>query len=130
MSFNLFTVPTGQDVFGIDLYVNSITGQVTNTRQNAYVRHNETNRFLVIPHSVPLKPADANYPVNFLRGTDNYTSYRIVQAELAARPNANTADIAFSVATTVTQNISPIDIVMTAENTISYFSYIYDCNLY
>lgn len=121
MSFNLFTTPTGQDLFGIDLYVNSITGQVTNTRQNAIVRHNETNRFFVIPHSEP-SIIGLTYPPNFLRGVNNYTSYLLLRAELAARPTANSGDLAFSVATTVTQTAytSSFNIV---ENTISLFDY-------
>jgi hypothetical protein len=122
MSFNLFTTPTGQDLFGIDLYINSITGQVTNTRQNAIVRHNETNRFFVIPHSEPSK-FGLSYPVNFLRGTTNYTSHLLLRAELAARPTANSGDLAFSVATTVTQDPpagEPFNIV---ENTISRFEF-------
>ena len=122
MSFNLFSTPTGQDLFGIDLYVNSITGQVTNTRGNATVRHNETNRFFVIPHSEVSKPSDFSYPVNFLRGYDSYTSNLLVRAELAARPTANSGDLAFSVATTVTQNVNAA-LFNVAENTISRFSY-------
>ena len=123
MSFNLFSTPTGQDLFGIDLYVNSITGQVTNTRGNATVRHNETNRFFVIPHSEAAKPSDFSYPVNFLRGYDSYTSNLLVRAELAARPTANSEDLAFSVATTVTQNSNANQPFNIAENTISRFSY-------
>ena len=122
MSFNLFSTPTGQDLFGIDLYVNSITGQVTNTRGNATVRHNETNRFFVIPHSEVSKPSDFSVPVNFLRGYDSYTSNLLVRAELAARPTANSGDLAFSVATTVTQNVNAA-LFNVAENTISRFSY-------
>jgi len=122
MSFNLFTAPTGQDLFGIDLYVNSITGQVTNTRQNAIVRHNETNRFFVIPHSEALKPLGFSYGVNFLRGATIYTPHFLVRAELAARPTANSGDLAFSVATTVTQPANPSGFNI-VENTISRFEY-------
>jgi len=123
MSFNLFTAPTGQDLFGIDLYINSITGQVTNTRQNAIVRHNETNRFFVIPHSEALKPLGFGYGVNFLRGATIYTSHFLVRAELAARPTANSGDLAFSVATTVTQNANSGEPFNTVENTISRFEF-------
>jgi hypothetical protein len=123
MSFNLFTTPTGQDLFGIDLYVNSITGQVTNTRQNAIVRHNETNRFFVIPHSEPVKPADFSYAVNFLRGTNNYTSHLLLRAELAARPTANSGDLAFSVATTVTQDGNSGQTFNIIENKITRFEF-------
>ena len=123
MSFNLFTAPTGQDLFGVDLYINSITGQVTNTRQNAIVRHNETNRFFVIPHSEAAKPAGFGTAVNFLRGAYyTYTSYLIVRAELAARPTANSGDLAFSVSTTVTQDVTANALFDIGENTISRFS--------
>jgi hypothetical protein len=122
MSFNLFTTPTGQDLFGIDLYINSITGQVTNTRQNAIVRHNETNRFFVIPYSEPSK-FGLSYPVNFLRGATNYTSHFLVRAELAARPTANSGDLAFSVATTVTQDSGSNEPFNIAQNTISRFEF-------
>lgn len=122
MSFNLFTTPTGQDLFCIDLYVNSITGQVTNTRGNAAVRHDETNRFFVIPHSEAARPSDFSHSVNFLRGQNSYNSNFLVRAELAARPTKNSGDLAFSVATTVTQNINTgqPNIV---ENTISRFAF-------
>ena len=123
MSFNLFSTPTGQDLFGVDLYINSITGQVTNTRQNAIVRHNETNRFFVIPYSEPAKPSSFSYSVNFLRGTNNYTPYLLLRAELAARPTANSGDLAFSVATTVTQDASAEALFNFVENTISRFEY-------
>lgn len=121
MSFNLFTTPTGQDLFGIDLYINSITGQVTNTRQNAAVRHNETNRFFVIPHSEPAKPNDFPYSVNFLRGNNSSGSsaHLLFRAELAARPTANSGDLAFSVATTVTQASGSF----IGENIISFFDH-------
>ena len=121
MSFNLFTTPTGQDLFGIDLYINSITGQVTNTRQNAAVRHNETNRFFVIPHSEPLKPDGFPYSVNFLRGINGfgYSAHLLLRAELAARPTANSGDLAFSVATTATQASGSF----IGENIISFFQY-------
>ena len=121
MSFNLFTAPTGTDLFGIDLYINSVTNVVTNTRQNAVVRHNETNRFFIIPHSVVTRPGSVT--VNFLRGNEvSESAYRIVRAELAARPTANSGDLAFSVATTVTQNgtVTSFDVT---ENTISIFYY-------
>jgi len=120
MSFNLFTAPTGTDLFGIDLYINSITGAVTNTRQNAVVRHNETNRFFIIPHSVVFNPSTS---VNFLRGDENnQNAYRLVRAELAARPTASAGDLAFSVSTTVTQAGTIISFDVT-ENTISIFNY-------
>lgn len=123
MSFNLFTTPTGQDLFCIDLYVNSITGQVTNTRGNATVRHDETNRFFVIPHSEAATPSDFPHSVNFLRGDQqNNDSNLLVRAELAARPTNNSGDLAFSVATTVTQHIGS-DQPNIVENTISRFGF-------
>ena len=58
MSFTAFTAVTGYPLQGIDLYLQSSTGEVLNTRSNLEVRHNETNRFFAIPYNAALTSSD------------------------------------------------------------------------
>ena len=58
MSFTAFTAVTGYPLQAIDLYIQSDTGAVLNTRSNLEVRHNETNRFFAIPFNAALTLSD------------------------------------------------------------------------
>lgn len=109
MSFTLFTTPTGLDQLAVDLYMVSDTGQVTNTRQNPVVRHNETNRFWVIPHQsnivayINAAPDWAyrfnNFAASAVTAINYYRRFFVQRVELCARPLAAPSEQAFVVST-------------------------------
>jgi len=109
MSFTAFTAVTGYPLQAIDLYLQSDTGAILNTRSNLEVRHNETNRFFAIPYNAALTLANLynlNEGSNFMSqatsgGTfSNYGRHYMIGATLAARPLQNSGDYAFYVSTT------------------------------
>lgn len=131
MSFAAFTTVTGYPLQGIDLYLQSDTGTVLNTRSNLEVRHNETNRFFAIPYNAALTLSElyvGNGGSNFMSvATDaflfaNYGRHHMISATLAARPLQNSGDYAFNVSTT-TRIIDQTTFFLSPENSINYPGY-------
>jgi hypothetical protein len=124
MSFNAFTVSIGYPLPAIDLYVMSSTGEIMNTRSNLEVRHNETNRFFVIPHNAAITYGPSfNYGANsnFMGNPDNnaYRLHYMINCTIAARPIENSGDYAFY-ATTTTKLYDQSTFINSIENSISY----------
>ena len=128
MSFTAFTAVTGYPLQGIDLFLQSDTGAVLNTRSNLEVRHNETNRFFAIPYNAALTLSDiyiGGEASNFMSqatsgGTFfNYGRHYMITATLAARPLQNSGDYAFNVSTT-TRDIDQVSFFNSPENSINY----------
>jgi len=126
MSFTAFTAVTGYPLQAIDLYLQSDTGAVLNTRSNLEVRHNETNRFFAIPYNAALTLSDlylSSNGANFMNDGPNdgafasYGRYYMVGATLAARPLENSGDYAFYVSATTTREGT---IQTTIQNSINY----------
>ena len=131
MSFAVFTAVTGYPLQGMDLYLQSDTGAVLNTRSNLEVRHNETNRFFAIPYNAALTFNDLFVTVsntigsNFMSAATSsanfspYGRHYMISATLAARPLQNSGDYAFYVSTT-TRAIDASDFFNSPENSINY----------
>jgi hypothetical protein len=131
MSFELFTSVTGYPLQGIDLYLQSDTGAVLNTRSNLEVRHNETNRFFAIPYNAALTFNDLfNNAFNTIGSNfmyvatsssffSQYGRHFMISATLAARPLQNSGDYAFYVSTT-TKAIDQGTFFSSPENSINY----------
>ena len=128
MSFTAFTAVTGYPLQGIDLYLQSDTGAILNTRSNLEVRHNETNRFFAIPYNAALTLADLygiNEASNFMSQATSggnfspYGRHYMISATLAARPLQNSGDYAFNVSTT-TIAIDQTSFFNSPENSINY----------
>ena len=128
MSFTAFTAVTGYPLQGIDLYLQSDTGVILNTRSNLEVRHNETNRFFAIPYNAALNLGTlyiysngSNFMNVATSGTsfDNFGRHYMISATLAARPLQNSGDYAFNVSTT-TRAIDQSDFLQSPENSINY----------
>jgi len=126
MSFDAFTAVTGYPLQAIDLYLQSDTGAVLNTRSNLEVRHNETNRFFAIPYNAALTLSNlylVSNGANFMNDGPNdgafasYGRYYMVGATLAARPLENSGDYAFYVSATTTREGT---IQTTIQNSINY----------
>lgn len=124
---NLFTAPTGLDVIAVDLFVETDSGIVTNTRNNAVVRHNETNRFYVIPNQSVVTPGQSGpsqYWGNFSQNVSSvFNTYAVPRMRLAARPLQGSGDYAFDVTITSVSNWSAI-VESNPENTIGPQSYV------
>lgn len=126
---NLFTAPTGLDMIAVDLFVETDSGIVTNTRNNAVVRHNETNRFYVIPNQSVVTPGAApgvywgNFSQDFGVNRTLYNTYCVPQMRLAARPLEGSGGYAFDVTITSVTTWSAIG-ESNPENTIGpqYYS--------
>lgn len=136
MSFTAFTAVTGYPLQGIDLYLQSSTGEVLNTRSNLEVRHNETNRFFAIPYNAALTSSNLyffNDGSNFMSIAtsnslfSNYGRHYMISATLAARPLQNSGDYAFYVSTT-TRAIDQSTFFSSPENSINY-NYYYTRNV-
>ena len=137
MSFAVFTSPTfGCSLQGIDLFLQSDTGAVLNTRSNLEVRHNETNRFFAIPYNAGLTFSGlfsfitgSGGGSNFMfvaTSSNNFGTYGrhyMISATLAARPLQNSGDYAFNVSTT-TRSIDQVSFFFNEENSISYPNYV------
>ena len=138
MSFTAFTAVTGYPLQGIDLYLQSDTGAVLNTRSNLEVRHNETNRFFAIPYNTALTFKDffgvfndiftfssgSNF-MNVATSGNSFSSrgrHYMISATLAARPLQNSGDYAFYVSTT-TSAIDQDTFFSSPENSINYPAY-------
>ena len=128
MSFTAFTAVTGYPLQGIDLYLQSDTGAVLNTRSNLEVRHNETNRFFAIPYNAALTLSDIfsiGDASNFMGVATSggsfspYGRHYMISATLAARPLQNSGDYAFNVSTT-TRSIDQATFFSSPENSINY----------
>jgi len=136
MSFTAFTAVTGYPLQGIDLYLQSDTGAVLNTRSNLEVRHNETNRFFAIPYNAALtfsslfnagqgNDGSSNF-MSIATNSDTFSAYGrhyMVNAILAARPLQNSGDYAFYVSTT-TKATNQSSFFSSPENSINYPTYI------
>lgn len=130
MSFTLFTTPTGLDQLAVDLYMVSDTGQVTNTRQNPVVRHNETNRFWIIPHQSNIlaykngAPSWAyrfnNFAASAVTAAQYYSRFFVQRVELCARPLAAPSEQAFVVSTSSALPTSQIGISSSIINEIQW----------
>ena len=128
MSFTAFTAVTGYPLQGMDLYLQSDTGAVLNTRSNLEVRHNETNRFFAIPYNAALTLGNL---YNFGDGSNfmsvatsggsfsTFGRHYMISATLAARPLQNSGDYAFYVSTT-TRAIDQTSFFNSPENSINY----------
>jgi hypothetical protein len=129
MSFTAFTAVTGYPLQGIDLYLMSSTGAVLNTRSNLEVRHNETNRFFVVPHSPSLSfkslYTDSGFSSNFMSLAtisalfNTYGRHFMISATIAARTLENSGDYAFYASTT-SAIIDQYDFHNFPENSINY----------
>lgn len=128
MSFTAFTAVTGYPLQGIDLYLQSDTGAVLNTRSNLEVRHNETNRFFAIPYNAALTLGNLyvfSDGSNFMSTATSSGSFSasgrhyMISATLAARPLQNSGDYAFYVSTT-TRAIDQTSFFNSPENSINY----------
>lgn len=128
MSFTAFTAVTGYFLQGIDLFLQSDTGAVLNTRSNLEVRHNETNRFFAIPYNAALTFGDiyiGGEASNFMSQATSGGTFSIhgrhymITATLAARPLQNSGDYAFNVSTT-TRDIDQVSFFNSPENSINY----------
>ncbi len=131
MFFDAFTAVTGYPLQGIDLYLQSDTGEVLNTRSNLEVRHNETNRFFAIPYNAALTTSILfldNVASNFMNVATNGSNFIntgrhfMIEATLAARPLQNSGDYAFNVSTT-TRIINQTSFDNSPENSINYPAY-------
>lgn len=114
-----FTAPTGIDQVGIDLFIDTASGTVTNTRANAVVRHNEVNRFFLIPNQSVVLANAANYLLPFSAQNAGQNKYHILFMQLAARTLAGTGDYAFNVTATPVTSVAWSDInASVIDNTI------------